>query len=139
MNPAGELPAISPDEEAEARPPKREVEVAETGARPDLVWDNEAPGLCVRVCGNGVKSFIFVYRRDDRQRFVRIGTTPVWSLQGARRWAKELRSAVDRGDDPEDYNRERQEIANREPQTFEPVESFIRLIAEAKQSEPHRA
>jgi Arm DNA-binding domain len=143
MNPAGELPAISPNEhgvvEAEARPPKREVEVAETGARPDLVWDNEAPGLCVRVCGNGVKSFIFVYRRDDRQRFVRIGTTPVWSLQGARRWAKELRSAVDRGDDPEDYNRERQEIANREPQTFEPVESFIRLIAEAKQSEPHRA
>jgi hypothetical protein len=86
-----------------------------------------------------VKSFIFVYRRDDRQRFVRIGTTPVWSLQGARRWAKELRSAVDRGGDPEDYNRERQEIANREPQTFEPVESFIRLIAEAKQSEPHRA
>jgi hypothetical protein len=69
-----------------------------------------------------VKSFIFVYRRDDRQRFVRIGTTPVWSLQGARRWAKELRSAVDRGDDPEDYNRERQEIANRERQTFEPVE-----------------
>ena len=136
MNPAGELPAISPNEGAEARPPKREVEVAETGARPDLVWDNEAPGLCVRVCGNGAKSFIFVYRRDDRQRFIRIGTTPVWSRRGARRWAKELRSAVDRGDDPEDYDRERQEIANRERQTFEPVESFIRLIAEAKQSEP---
>ena len=82
------------------------------------------PGLCVRVHGNGEKSFIFVYRRDNRQHFVRIGTTPRWSLEGARRWAKELRSA---GHDPELYNGERQKI--------KPVESFIQLIAEAKQSE----
>ncbi len=130
MNPA--VQAISPNEhgvvEAEARPPKREVEVAETGARPDLIWDNEAPGLCVRVHGNGEKSFIFVYRCDNRQRFVRVGTTPRRSLEGARRWAKELRSAVERGHDPEFYNRERQKM--------KPVESFIKLIAEAKQSEP---
>jgi hypothetical protein len=105
--------------EAEARPSETDVEVAETERRPDLVWD-EAPGLCVRVHGNGEKSFIFVYRRENRQRFVRIGTTPRWSLEGARRWAKELRSAVDRGDDPEDYNRERQEIANRERQKSSP-------------------
>ena len=26
-------------------------EVAETGTRPDLVWDDEVPGLCVRVHG----------------------------------------------------------------------------------------
>ena len=70
------------------------VEVAETEARPDLIWDNEVPGLCVRVHGNGAQSFIFVYRRDGRQRFVRIGTTPRWSLGRARRWAKELRSAL---------------------------------------------
>jgi hypothetical protein len=50
-------------------------------------------------------------------------------LGGARRWAKELRSAVDQGHDPEFYNSERQKI--------NPVESFIQLIAEeAKQSEP---
>jgi hypothetical protein len=113
--------------QAEARAPDTNMEVAVTETRPDLFWDNEAPGLCVRVHGNGEKSFIFVYRRDNRQRFVRIGATPGWSLQGARRWAKELRSAVDRGDDPESYNRERQKI--------KPVESFIRFIAE-KQSEP---
>ena len=109
-------------------------EVPEAEARPDLVWDNEVPGLCVRVHGNGEKSFIFVYRRDDRQRFARIGTTPRWSHEGARRWARELRSAADRGGDPEHYNRERQEIANRERQKIKPVESFIRFIAEAKQS-----
>jgi len=121
--------------EAEGRPTDTDLDIGETATRPDLVWDNEAPGLCVRVHGNGQKSFIFVYRRDTRQRFVRIGTTPVWSLQGARRWAKELRSAVDRGADPEPYNRERQEIANRERQTIKPVESLIRFITEAMQGE----
>jgi hypothetical protein len=117
--PSNEVPG------ADARP--TDTEVAETGTRPDLVWDNEVPGLCVRVHGNGEKSFIFVYRRDNRQHFVRIGTTPRWSLEGARRWAKELRSAVDQGHDPELYNGERQKI--------KPMESFIQLIAEAKQSE----
>jgi hypothetical protein len=59
--------------DANARPTDTAQEVAETGTRPDLVWDNEVPGLCVRVHGNGKKSFIFVYRRDNRQHFVRIG------------------------------------------------------------------
>ena len=45
----------------------------EIETRPDLVWDKEAPGLYVRVYGDGSKSFILVYRVDDRQRFVRIG------------------------------------------------------------------
>jgi hypothetical protein len=118
------------NEDADARPTDTDLEIAETetAARPDLVWDNEVPGLCVRVHGNGKKSFIFVYRRDNREHFVRIGTTPRWSLEWARRWAKELRSAVDQGHDPELYNRERQKI--------KPVESFIHLIAEEKQSEP---
>jgi len=113
--------------EGEPRPTDTDHrEIAET--RPDLVWDNEAPGLCVRVHGNGEKSFVFVYRADHRQRFVKIGTTPRWSVNGARRWAKELRFAVDRGHDPEFYNRERQKI--------KPVEGFIQLIAEANQSKP---
>src|SRR6516225_3517937 len=103
-------------------------DLKQMGTRPDLVWDNEMPGLCVRVYGSGEKSFIFVYRRDNRQRFIRIGTTPRWSFEGARRWAKELRSAIDRGHDPELYNHERQKI--------KPVESFIQLIAETQQSEP---
>ena len=108
--------------EVEARPADTDVDVAETGTRADLLWDDEVPGLCVRVYGTGAKSFIFVYRHNDRQRFVRIGMTPTWSLEGARRWANELRSAVDRGNDPESYNCERQKI--------KPVESFIRFIAE---------
>ena len=113
--------------EAEARPPNREVEVAETGARPDLVWDNEAPGLCVRVCGNGAKSFIFVYRLNDRQHFIRIGKTPTWSLEAARERAKKLRSILDQGEDPASYQKQN---------TVAPVESVIRFIAEHLRTEP---
>jgi hypothetical protein len=105
-------PANDKIAETGTQPTDMSAEVEQTEIRPDLAWDAEAPGLCVRVYGNGEKSFVFVYRRDDRQRFVRIGTTPRRSLEGARRWAKELRSAVERGEDPEHYNPERQEIAN---------------------------
>jgi hypothetical protein len=72
---------------------------------PPMVWDAEARGLCVRVYGDGSKSFIFVYRTDDRQRFLRIGNTPIWSLEAARERAKELSAVVDQGRDPASYNR----------------------------------
>jgi Arm domain-containing DNA-binding protein len=96
--------------------------IADTELRPDLIWDKEVPGLCVRVYGDGAKSFLFVYRLADRQRFLRIGKTPMWSVAAARNWAKELRAIVDQGGDPEGYNRERQKV--------EPVENVIRYIAE---------
>src|ERR1700758_5602378 len=81
----------------------------------DLVWDEEAPGLCIRVHGNGTKSFLFVYRLNDRQRLLKIGQTPKWWLTAARIRAKELRAIVDQGDDPEGHNH---------------VENVIRHIAE---------
>ena len=37
-------------------------------------------------------------------------TSQTWSLEGAHRWAKLLRAAIDRGDDPEPYNRERKRL-----------------------------
>jgi hypothetical protein len=97
-------------------------EAAETKTGPDLIWDKEAPGLCVRVHGNGAQSFLFVYRVTDRQRFIRIGKSPMWSLEAARDWAKELRGVVEQGGDPESYNRERHKLG--------PVENVIQYIAE---------
>jgi hypothetical protein len=85
-------------------------------------------GLCVRVYGDGAKSFVFVYRTDDRQRFLRIGKTPMWSLEAARERAKELRAVVDQGRDPASYNRERGSVG--------PVENIIRYIAEHLRSQP---
>ena len=66
-------------------------------AEADLLWDDEVRGLCVRVYGDGSQSFIFLYRISGRQRFIRIGRSPEWSLETARIRAQELRSIVDQG------------------------------------------
>jgi hypothetical protein len=97
-------------------------EVEELEAQPDLVWDDQVPGLCVRVYSNGSQSFLFVYRLNDRQQFIRIGKTPTWSFEAARDKAKYFRSIVDRGDDPAKYNRERDKVGA--------VENVIQYIAE---------
>jgi hypothetical protein len=124
--PSNEVP------DADARPTDTDLEIAETGTQPDLVWDNEAPGLCVRVHGNGEKSFIFVYRVDARQRFIRIGKSPMRSLEAARKRAKELRAVIDQGGDPRIYNQERDELRpiNNAINKVRPVEDVIRYIAE---------
>jgi Arm DNA-binding domain/Protein of unknown function (DUF2934) len=117
------------DEIAETgtQPTDTSAEVEQTERRPDLVWDAEARGLCVRVSGDGSKSFIFVYRIDDCQRFLRIGKTPIWSLEAARERAKKLRSILDQGGDPASYQKQN---------TVAPVESVIRFIAEHLRTEP---
>jgi Arm DNA-binding domain len=112
----------------ETPPTDANAEVAEIERRPDLVWDNEAHGLCMRVYGDRATSFIFVYRIAERQRFIRLGKTPVWSLKTARKRAKELRSMVDQGQDPAGYIPE--------PTKIEPVENVIRYISEHLQTEP---
>jgi hypothetical protein len=112
----------------ETLPTAANAEIAEIEPQPDLVWDNEAHGLCMRVYGDGAISFIFVYRIEDRQRFIRIGRTPVWSLKAARKRAKTLRSMVDQGQEPAGYVPE--------PDKVEPVENVIRYIAEHLQTEP---
>ena len=63
----------------------------------DLLWDDEVRGLCLRVYGDDSQSFIFLYRLSGRQRFIRIGRSPEWSLETARIRAQELRSIVDQG------------------------------------------
>ena len=95
---------------------------AETTARSDLLWDDEARGLCIRVYPDGSQSFIFVYRINDRQRFIRIGRSPRSSLEAARLRVKEYRSIIDNGRDPADAKHEDSDVA--------PVEDFMRYIAE---------
>ena len=83
--------------ETQTRRPDSNAKAAEITARSDLVWDDQVRGLCMRVYGNGSKSFILTYHR---QRFARIGKTPVWTLEAARKRATKLRAAIDRGRDP---------------------------------------
>jgi Arm DNA-binding domain/Protein of unknown function (DUF2934) len=120
-------PANDKIAETGAQPTDMSAEVEQTERRPDVVWDVEAHGLCVRAYGDGSKSFIFVYRLNDRQHFIRIGKTPTWSLEAARERAKKLRSILDQGEDPASYQKQN---------TVAPVESVIRFIAEHLRTEP---
>jgi len=119
-------PANDKIAETGAQPTDMSAEVEQTERRPDVVWDAEAHGLCVRAYGDGSKSFIFVYRLNDRQHFIRIGKTPTWSLEAARERAKKLRSILDQGEDPASYQKQN---------TVAPVESVIRFIAEHLRTE----
>jgi Arm domain-containing DNA-binding protein len=104
------------------------MSLEETATRPDLIWDDEVRGLCVRVYGDGSKSFVFLYRIDGRQRFTRIGRSPEWSLKAARIRAKELRRIVDKGRDPAADKDDRSGIAS--------VEKFLRHFAKRKAAPP---
>jgi hypothetical protein len=76
--------------------------IGKAATRANLLWDDEA-------------------RRPLRQRFIRIGSSPLWSLETARALAKELRS-IDRGRDPAREHRGRE---------IPPVENLIQYIAES--------
>jgi len=100
--------------------------VPDLAMRADLLWD-EVHGLCRRVYGDGSQAFVFIYCVGGHQRFVRIGRSPEWSLEAARIRARELRSIVDRGNDPRlSETCERNEIL--------PVESIIRYDVEQTQT-----
>jgi integrase len=64
-----------------------------------LFWDGEIKGLALRITP-GAKSFVLNYRVEGRQRRITIGSYPDWSVQAARKAAKELKREVDQGCDP---------------------------------------
>lgn len=73
------------------------------------IFDGHAKGLFVRVSPKGSRTFWVAYRDPaGKLRQLRIGGWPEWSVEGARKLAREIRQAADRGEDPA---RERQEAA----------------------------
>jgi integrase len=68
----------------------------------EMLWDDDpkATGFGVRSYEGGGKSFFIDYRLNGRQRRYTIGPFPRWSAEAARERARELRKAIDRGEDP---------------------------------------
>lgn len=64
-------------------------------------FDGDPPGFGVRITANGVKTFIFDYRSRHAHRKFSIGQHPTWSLEAARKEARELKTVVDKGGDPQ--------------------------------------
>jgi integrase len=65
-----------------------------------MVWDGEVKGFALRVTPGGAKAFVLDYRAEGRQRRITLGAYPDWSVQAARKTAKELKREVDHGRDP---------------------------------------
>lgn len=79
--------------------------IPERGQR--IVFDTEVTGFAVRFSpkatvneNKGGRAFVLDYRIGGQQRRFTIGRYPAWSVEAARIRAKELRRAVDRGEDP---------------------------------------
>jgi integrase len=65
------------------------------------VWDRELPGFGFRIRAGGTRSFILQYRnREGRTRRLTIGLSGRLTSEEARRMARQLLAAVERGEDP---------------------------------------
>lgn len=88
------------------------------GGRLEL-WDVRTPGLCLRVTGRGVKTWIFRYRTPDgRQPRFTIGNLPSIGLKDARDRAAEIDREVSLGGDPATTRREARVEPKEAPKTF---------------------
>lgn len=63
------------------------------------------PDLALRVSHGGTKTFVFYYRRAGRRRRMTLGRWPVTTLGEAREAWRELRKAIERGEDPGEEKR----------------------------------
>lgn len=75
------------------------------------LWDSEVKGFGIRVYATGSRAFFLNYRTEGRERRFTIGEYGTWSVDAARRRAKELRKEVDMGEDPAQQKRERRDAA----------------------------
>lgn len=63
---------------------------------------NGVPGFGIRFTAGGARTFVLNYRnKEGRERRKDIGRYPTWSVQRARKEARELKIEVDRGNDPQ--------------------------------------
>lgn len=76
----------------------RKLHIPEKGNK--IHYDDLVKGLGLRVTTADKRAFVLNYRTNGRERRLTIGPWPEWSATAARERAKELRQAIDRGEDP---------------------------------------
>jgi len=79
---------------------KRCIENAELANTDYFIWDEELHGFGLRVYSTGRLSFVVQYRTVGRTRRISIGKYPATTADEARKAARQLLAAVDRGEDP---------------------------------------
>ncbi len=78
----------------------RKVESLRPGSRRAEYWDGALPGFGLRVSTGGRKTWVLMYRRNNRLRRFTLGTYPPLSLADAREMAALMLVAVQKGGDP---------------------------------------
>jgi integrase len=79
---------------------KRLTELTVRKAKPGMVWDTLQRGLALRVQPTGHRSWVVVYSRQGRARWLHLGAADAIGLADARVMAAEAMLAVAKGKDP---------------------------------------
>src|SRR2546427_684323 len=75
------------------------VENLKGGKKSIAVFDEREPGFCVRVTPSGHKSYACFYRFKGRLRLFTIGEISKWSLEDARKKARDVKRDAEKGTD----------------------------------------
>ena len=78
-----------------------------SGKQQVFLRDSQVPGLRVRVTAAGAKSFVFEAKLNRQTIRRTIGDVKVWSIDQAREEARSLAVTLDKGDDPRELERQR--------------------------------
>jgi integrase len=100
--------------------------VLPAGKSDAIYFDDDVPGLGLRLRSGGKRSWIFQYAIGAKQRRMTLGTAPALTLAVARKTATTLLSRVRLGEDPAASKREGQRRA------ADTVEAILRLYLPAK-------
>ena len=76
------------------------VEKVRPEAASYLIWDERQPNLALRVRSSGRKTWVVIYSRSGRSRWLHLGDVRVIGLADARVMACEIMLAVAKGGDP---------------------------------------
>jgi integrase len=74
-------------------------------------WDVDTDGLGVRVMATGTKSYVHQAKLDGKSIRTTIGDVRAWTLDEARKKARELQAGIDNGKDPRQEKADRLEAA----------------------------
>ncbi|MFA9461699.1 Arm DNA-binding domain-containing protein [Thiohalorhabdus methylotrophus] len=96
----------------------KNVEAAKSHGKRVEISDSSTRGLALRISEKGRKTWVVVYRFNDKKKRFTLGRYPAKDLATARREALDVMDKVDRGVDP------MAEKAHREPTVVEALEQF---------------
>jgi integrase len=97
-----------------------------SGKTDAIFFDDDVPGLGLRLRGGGKRSWVFQYGIGAKQRRMTLGIAPALSLAAARKTATELHAKVRLGEDPAASKRDGQRRA------ADTVEATLRLYLPEK-------